>query len=59
MAQFLLPEWGYEILSYTFLIGAAAFTTWYPNHVRRTRHAQEQAPPSAPRQGNMRRSTGG
>ncbi len=32
--HFFLPEWGYEIVTYSFLIGAAAFTTRYPNYVR-------------------------
>jgi len=32
--HFVLPEWGYEIVTYTFLVGAAAFTTWYPNYAR-------------------------
>jgi hypothetical protein len=35
MAGYALPEWIYEGLSYVFLIGAAGFTSWYPNHVRR------------------------
>ncbi len=34
MAHFLLPELGYEVISYALLIGTAAFTSWYPNHVR-------------------------
>ena len=34
MTQILLPEWGYDALTYTFLVGAAAFTSWYPSHVR-------------------------
>ncbi|MGB4335031.1 MAG: hypothetical protein WBJ41_09365 [Chromatiaceae bacterium] len=34
MEHFLLPELGYEVISYALLIGTAAFTTWYPNHVR-------------------------
>jgi uncharacterized membrane protein len=50
MVRFLLPELGYEALSYTLLVGTAAFTTWYQGHVNHTRHAPEQSPSSAPRQ---------
>ena len=35
MVGFLLPPWGFEVLSYSFLVGTAAFTSWYPAHVRR------------------------
>jgi hypothetical protein len=35
-----LPHWGYETLSYGFMIAAAAFTSWYPTHVRRLRLAE-------------------
>lgn len=31
----LLPEWSCHTLSYAALIGAAAFTSWYPARVRR------------------------
>jgi hypothetical protein len=37
MERLVLPELGYEISSYALLIGAAAFTSWYPKHVRQTR----------------------
>ncbi len=37
MEHFVLPEVGYEVISYTFLIGTAVFTTWYPGHLRRVR----------------------
>lgn len=30
-----IPEWASHTLSYTALVGAAAFTSWYPNQVRR------------------------
>ena len=40
MVQFLAPAWGYEILSYTFLLATAAFTSWYPDHLRRQRLAR-------------------
>jgi hypothetical protein len=47
MAEVLLPGWGYDALSYAFLIGAAAFTSWYPSHIRRLRLAR-QAPEQSP-----------
>lgn len=31
----LVPEWSSHTMSYAALIGAAAFTSWYPNFVRR------------------------
>jgi len=37
MAGFLIPAWGYETVSYILLVGTAAFTAWYPTHVRRRR----------------------
>lgn len=37
MEKFALPERGYEIVSYSFLVGAAAFTTWYPQRLRQKR----------------------
>ncbi len=33
----LLPEWAGQVLNYTALVAAAAFTSWYPVHVRRAR----------------------
>ena len=42
LVQFMLPEWGYDVATYSLLIGAAAFTTWYPSHIRRGRRAPEQ-----------------
>jgi hypothetical protein len=39
MAGFVLPQGGFEILSYGFMVGTAAFTSWYPAHVRRLRGA--------------------
>ena len=35
MAGFFLPQWGFELLSYGFMVGTAAFTSWRPLHVRR------------------------
>jgi hypothetical protein len=43
MQEILPPEWAYDMLSYAFLIGAAAFTSWCPAVVRRRRLAQEAA----------------
>jgi hypothetical protein len=31
----LVPEVAYDVVSYTVLVGAVAFTTWYPAFVRR------------------------
>jgi len=45
MTGFLLSSFAYEAVSYALLIGAAAFTTWYPAHLRRARAA---LPPSSP-----------
>lgn len=35
MEHFLIDELYYEIISYTLMIGTAAFTSWYPGHLRR------------------------
>jgi hypothetical protein len=35
MQHFILPELGFELVSYTLLIGTAAFTSWFPGYVRR------------------------
>jgi hypothetical protein len=42
MVDFLAPEWGYDVLSYTILIATAAFTTLYSNHLGRSRQAAKQ-----------------
>lgn len=34
MKHFVLSELSYEIISYTLMIGAAVFTSWYPGYVR-------------------------
>lgn len=34
MERFILSELGYEITSYTLMIGTAAFTSWYPGYIR-------------------------
>lgn len=36
MERLVLPDWGYEGLSYALLVAAALFTSRYPAHVRRT-----------------------
>lgn len=43
MAQFIQPARGYEAASYTLLIATAAFTIWYPNHLRRLRETEAVA----------------
>jgi hypothetical protein len=40
MVQFILPEWGYEVISYSLLIVTAAMTIWYPNHRRRIQETE-------------------
>lgn len=42
LMKHLLPEWSCHTLSYAGLIGAAAFTSWYPNLVRRRAQAANQ-----------------
>jgi hypothetical protein len=48
MEHKLLPQWAGHTLSYAALVAAAAFTSWYPGHIRRTRSAgtDESAEPS-------------
>ena len=38
-AHHLWPEWVCHTVSYATLLGAAAFTSWYPAHLRRARAA--------------------
>ncbi|MFZ0944850.1 MAG: hypothetical protein WB930_14655 [Syntrophobacteraceae bacterium] len=40
--HFILSELGYEVITYTLLIGTLAFSTWYPNYVRRRREMEER-----------------
>lgn len=40
LMKHLWPEWACHTASYAALIAAAAFTSWYPVHVRRRRQAQ-------------------
>ncbi len=40
--HFILSELGYEVITYTLLIGTVAFTTWYPNCVRRRRELEDR-----------------
>ena len=42
MEHFILSELGYEVITYTLLIGTVGFTTWYPNYVRRRRELEER-----------------
>jgi hypothetical protein len=35
MIQIALPPWQYEVVSYGLLTGAAVFSVWYPDHIRR------------------------
>ena len=37
MKHFILSEFGYEVITYALLIGAVAFTNWYPGYVRHRR----------------------
>jgi len=34
LERFILPELGYEIISYTLMFVTAAFTSWYPGYIR-------------------------
>jgi hypothetical protein len=40
MEHFAVSELAYELVSYALLIGAAAFTSWYPKHIRRRRECE-------------------
>ena len=42
MEHFILSELGYEVITYTLLIGTVAFSSWYPNYVRRRRELEER-----------------
>lgn len=41
MERFALSDLAYEIVTYTLLIATAAFTNWYPKHVRQRRATGE------------------
>ncbi len=43
MVDALLPGWGYEVLSYTILVGTALFTTTYSKRLQRARQMPEHA----------------
>lgn len=43
MKHVLLPEWACHTMSYAALVGAAAFTSWYPGHVRKTAASVQDA----------------
>lgn len=40
MSQHDLPDWGYEVISYTFLLLCAIISTWYPAYLKHQRTAQ-------------------
>jgi len=44
MKHFILSELGYEVITYTLLIGTVGFTSWYPNYVRRKRELETRIP---------------
>jgi hypothetical protein len=41
MEHVLLPDWGYETVSYGLLLVAVLASVWYPKHVRRQRQARQ------------------
>lgn len=43
MEDFALPNWGYQTLNYASLLGAAAFSSWYPARLRRRRQEHADA----------------
>ncbi|WP_328354663.1 hypothetical protein OG976_24045 [Mycobacterium sp. NBC_00419] len=45
LMKHLLPEWACHTASYTTLIGAAAFTSWYPAQLRRRAARSGPQPP--------------
>lgn len=47
MTHLLLPEWACHALSYAALVGAAAFTSWYPGHLRKRVASQHDIPAEA------------
>ncbi|CAN5789998.1 hypothetical protein BH09ACT7_BH09ACT7_38810 [soil metagenome] len=38
IGQVSIPAWAWHTMTYVALLAAAAFTSWYPTHVRRTAH---------------------
>ncbi len=47
MKHLLLPEWASHTLSYAALVGAAAFTSWYPGYVRKRAGSAQDSPAGA------------
>jgi hypothetical protein len=48
MKHLLLPDWVWHTLSYAALVGAAAFTSWYPGYVgKRAGSVQDPAAATA------------
>jgi len=43
MSRHDLPDWGYEVISYTFMLLCALISTWYPAHLKRQRAASGSA----------------
>lgn len=43
MALHSLPDWGYEVFSYTLMLSCAILSTWYPTHLKRQRAARTAA----------------
>jgi hypothetical protein len=41
MERLIVPDAAYEVMAYSLLVGAAAFSSWYPKHAR---HRREVAP---------------
>lgn len=39
MSRHDLPDWEYEVISYTFMFVGVVFSTWYPEHLKRQRAA--------------------
>lgn len=49
------PEWLYEVANYSFMLGAMAFTSWYPAHLKARRAAREAAEAAAAAQAAARK----
>jgi len=44
MEHFMLSELGYEIISYSLMVGTAAFTSWYPGYIRQKAYTIPNVP---------------
>ncbi len=47
LERLVLPEWGYEVVSYSILAATVAFTTWYPKALRQRRLSAQGGNPAA------------